>query len=365
MGYWNIGKSKKNKIAFLPIIPFFHCPIIPIFLFLCLTGMAQAADHLLYFEAQGIAGYSSEPKKAIFYSMNPDAEMQKPSLGFDYIKRFSGESGDVATFALQGRLALTVDAENGNRVKLEPQIYNAYLKTKILGPYVWIGHNRPAFGLSSYFDSHGLLLRTLAIQGFGYDRDWGAGMYKDFSWGDIFTSVTTGSGMPVYFKGNYMTTARVSYGVLSKDNINVGFSLGYGKTLDTMGYDLRDSEPRKMALAGLDLTFLRNHFEHRFDFLAGKWLGEKTYALFYRFGVNLDQEGRFKIEAQPAYWRLGEERNYQQSFCFSVLATSNLTVRLAYFYDRSEKDNRVVLQLYYYEPVSWLSKLTENLKGKT
>ena len=31
--------------------------------------------------------------------------MQKPSLGFDYMKRFSGESGDVATFALQGRLA--------------------------------------------------------------------------------------------------------------------------------------------------------------------------------------------------------------------------------------------------------------------
>ena len=80
--------------------------------------MGQAADHLLYFEAQGIAGYSSELNKAIFYSQNPDAEMQKPSLGFDYIKRFSGESGDVATFALQGRLALTVDAENGNNAKV-------------------------------------------------------------------------------------------------------------------------------------------------------------------------------------------------------------------------------------------------------
>ena len=53
---------------------------------LCLAHMGQAADHLLYFEAQGIAGYSSELNKAIFYSMNPDAEMQKPSLGFDYIQ---------------------------------------------------------------------------------------------------------------------------------------------------------------------------------------------------------------------------------------------------------------------------------------
>ena len=337
-------------------------------IFLCLLGLAnvaKAADHLLYFEAQGIIGYSSELNKAIFYSMNPDAEMQKPSLGFDYIKRFSGEMGDVATLAIQGRLALTVDAENGNRVKLEPQIYNAYLRVKTPGPYVWIGHNRPAFGLSSYFDSHGLLLRTLAIQGFGYDRDWGVGLYKDFSWGDIFTSVTTGSGMPVLFKGgNYMATARASYGVLSQENMNLGFSLGYGKTLDTMGYDLRDSEPRQMALAGVDFTFLRNNFEHRFDFLGGKWLGEKTYAVFYRFGVNLDQEGRFKIEAQPTWWKFGEETNYQLSLCFSALATSNLTIRLGYTYDHDANDNRIVLQLYYYQPVSWLSKLAEKFKNK-
>ncbi len=34
-----------------------------------------------------------------------------------------------------------------------------------------------------------------------------------------------------------MAAARVSYGVLSRDNITSGFSLGYGNTLDTMGYD--------------------------------------------------------------------------------------------------------------------------------
>ncbi len=356
--------KRTNFFSFCPFNnPLFQYSIFPLFLFLFLANVAKAADHLLYFEAQGIMGYSSELNKAIFYSMNPDAEMQKPSLGFDYIKRFSGEMGDVATLAIQGRLALTVDAENGNRVKLEPQIYNAYLKVKTPGPYLWIGHNRPALGLSSYFDSHGQILRTLAIEGLGYDRDWGVGAYKDFSWGDIFTSVTTGSGMPVLFKGgNYMATARASYGVLSQDNFNVGFSLGYGKTLDTMGYDLRDEEPRRMTLAGLDFTLLRNRFEHRFDFLAGKWLDEKTYALFYRLGVNLGQEGRFKIEAQPTYWKLGDEKNYLLSCCFSVLATSNLTVRLGYFYDYNQKDNRVVLQLYYYRPVSWLSKLGEWLK---
>ena len=162
--------------------------------FLCLTGLAAASDQLLYFEAQGIAGYSTELGKPIYYSMNPDAEMQKPSLGFDYLKRFSGESGDWGTFALQFRAALTVNGiDKADSVKWEPQVYNAYLKVKTPGPYVWVGHNRPAFGLGSYFDSHGLLLRTLPIQGFGYDRDWGGGLYKDFSWGDISASLTAGS----------------------------------------------------------------------------------------------------------------------------------------------------------------------------
>jgi hypothetical protein len=216
---------------------------------------------------------------------------------------------------------------------------------------VWIGHNRPAFGLSAYLDSHALLLRTLAIQGFGYDRDWGGGIYKDFSWGDVAASFTTGSGMPVYFRGNYMAAARASYGVLNQDNMNLGFSLGYGRTLETMGYELIDGDPREMLLAGADLTILRNNFEHRFDLLAGKWLDNETYALFYRFGVNLFQEGQLKIEAQPAYWKFGGDEDYQLSLCFSNQVTSNVTVRLGYTYDHASDDNRVLLQLYYYRPI--------------
>jgi len=331
-----------------------------LFSIFCLAGPVWATDHLLYFEAQAIAGYSSEVRRPIYYSQNPDAEMQKPSVGFDYLQRFSGESGDVATFALQGRLALTEDnppeadygdSENRSRYKLEPQIYNAYLKVKTPLSYLWVGHNRPAFGLSSYFDSHGLILRTLAIQGFGYDRDWGGGLYRDFSWGDVSASVTTGSGMPVYMKGNYMAAARISYGVQSQDNFNLGLSVGYGSTLDTMGYRLRDSEPLPMRLGAVDLTILRNNLEHRFDLYAGTWLDKDTYAMSYRFGVNVDQEGRLKIEAQPTYWKFGEEKDYELALCLSSQVTSNLTARLGYSYEHNRDDNRVILQLYYYRPL--------------
>jgi len=318
--------------------------------FLLLSVPAQASDYLLFIEGQGVLGYSSAQRETIPYSMNPEAEMQKPSIGFDYLKRFSGASGDFATFALQYRLALAEVGEDG--YKSEPQVYNAYVKVKTPVAYVWAGHNRPAFGLGSYFDSHGLLLRTLPIQGFGYDRDWGIGAYKDFSWGDAAATVTTGSGMPARITGeNSMTAARISYGVLSQDNWNLGFSLGTGKTLDTMGYTVRDSAPREMRLGGVDLAILRDNLEHRFDALQGTWLGEETYALFYRFSVNLFEENRGKIEAQPTYWKFGEERNYQLALCFSFLATSDLTVRTMYVYDDITDDNRFLLQLYYYAPI--------------
>jgi hypothetical protein len=319
---------------------------------LCLAVTAAGSDQLLFFEAQGIGGYSSDLRKPIYYSMNPDAEMQKPSVGFDYLKRFSGESGDWGTFALQARLALTVNGLDGaNWVKWEPQVYNAYFKVKTPGPYVWVGHNRPAFGIGSYFDSHGLLLRTLPIQGFGYDRDWGAGLYKDFAWGDIAATYTTGSGMPVLMNGNSMAAGRVSYGVLSQNNFNIGLSVGYGKTLDTMGYDVRDPNPQRMSLVGADFTILRNRFEHRFDVLAGTWLDQDTYALMYRLGYNVDPEGRLKLEFQPTYWKWGDERNWQAAFCVSSQVTSSLTIRMMYQYDHTSTDSSVVMQLYYYVPV--------------
>jgi hypothetical protein len=106
-----------------------------------------------------------------------------------------------------------------------------------------------------------------------------------------------------------------------------------------------------MRLAGVDLTILKDNFEHRFDVLAGRWLDQDAYAMFYRFGVNMDPEGRLKIEAQPTYWKLGDENDYQMSLCLSRQVTSNLTIRVGYTYDHSADDNIVVLQLYYYAPI--------------
>jgi len=315
----------------------------------CGPALVHAGDsHLLYFEAQGIAGYSSRDSKAIFYSMNPDAEMQKPSAGFDFLYRFSGEQGDWGSFALQGRLAVVADQNNFDKV--EPQIYNAWFKVKTSLTDVWIGHNRPALGLGSYFDSHALILRTLPIQGFGYDRDWGVGTYRDFSWGNLQLSATTGSGMPVYFNGNYLLAGRLGYGVLNEDNYAAGLSVGYGRTLDTMGYELRENEPQNLRLMGADFAFLRNRFEHRFDLFYGEWLGKETVAVMYRLGYVFGPEERLKIEVQPTYWQSGGD-NWLTSVCFSAQLTSDLTFRVMYEHNYEENDHRVIGQLYYYLPL--------------
>jgi hypothetical protein len=307
--------------------------------------LASAKSYLFYLEAQGVAGYSSEQEKAIFYSMSQEDVMQKPSIGFDYLQKFSGEAGDYGALAIQARLAFNAQGEGA----VQPQLYNAYFKYKAGFADLWGGHSRPALGISSYLDSHALLLPTLAMLGFaGYDRDWGAGAYRDFEWGNLAMSVTTASGFPVYLKGNYMAAARISKGVLAQDNYNAGVSATYGRILETVGYELIDPQPTEILLGGADFTYLWNRIENRFDLFAGKRLGHFAYALFWRLGVNFLEEDRLKIEVQPVYWQIGDDWNYQLYGGITFKVTSDLTTRAMYVYDRQMNDQRVILQLYWY-----------------
>jgi hypothetical protein len=282
--------------------------------------------------------------------------MQKPSVGFDYVQKFSGETGDVATLAIQGRMAYS-SARNDN---VEPQIYNAYLKVKTPLSDVWVGHNRPAVGLSSYFDDHGLLIQTLDMYGFGYDKDWGVGSYKDMPWGNIAFSLTTGTGMNIRANDNYLASGRVSLGTLSQENYNLGFTASYGQTLQTVGYKVIDGDPKEWAMAGMDFTYLWNRFENRFDFLGGRNRGEDAYALFWRFGVNLLEEERLKYEVQPIYTKIGPRKTFGLSTGPSFAITADLALRGMYQFQTVDEgsglearpdDHRFILQLYYYKRI--------------
>jgi opacity protein-like surface antigen len=305
---------------------------------------AWAQGSLFYLEAQAVGGYSSAEREAIFYSMSPLDPMQKPSVGFDWLQRLSSESRDFGVIGVQARLAYNHEPDR----EVELQLYNAWFKYKAGFADFWIGHDRPAQGLSSYFDSHALLLPTLAMMGWGYDRDWGVGFNGDYSWGTIDGSWTLGSGMPIYFKGNHLFSARISFGVLEEENRNLGFSLGWGDVLETMGYELMSDEPESFRMAGFDLTHLWARYESRFEFMAQERDDDLAYALFWRFTMNLLEENRLKLEAQPVVITAEDEWSISPAAGISYQVTSDLALRAMYQYDDQHEDNRIVFQVYYY-----------------
>ena len=309
--------------------------------------VALAQSSLFYLEAQGVAGYSSALEKAIYYSMAPGDPMQKPSVGFDYIQRLSGAARDYGNVALQLRLAYNQDSDRD----VELQVFNAYLRYKAGVANIWIGHDRPALGLSSYFDTHGLLLPTLAMMGYGFDRDWGMGLARDFDWGGLALSATTGSGMRIDFEGNYLAAARISKGVLEQENYTIGLSGAYGDILETMGYDLLSPEPVSFHMGAVDLAYVWARYENRIEFMAGERANESSYAVSWRFGLNLLAESRLKLEAEPMVTKLMGDSSFMLSAGVSYQVTADLAVRSMYQYIDETDDNRILAQVYYYRRI--------------
>lgn len=322
---------------------------LPALVLLAFLGAADAGawSHLLFLEVQGVAGYSTARKRTIFYSLSREDVMQKPGLGFDYVLRLSGRSRDIGTLAVQARLAY--DPEGGGKVQF--QLYNASFRYKAGFADIWAGHSRPALGLSSSLDSHALLLPTLAMTGYGFDRDWGAGLSRDFAWGNAAASLTAGSGMPLRLKGNYLAAARVSKGVLGRDNYSVGLSMAGGKILDIMGYQLMSDDPIDFRCVSTDLTYLWNNLEGRAEVLAGKKDGKNVLALFGRLGANLLEEGRLKLEVQPLVMKTGADWRTLLSGGVAFQATADLAFRAMVQRESAGKDTRIVFQVYYYKGI--------------
>jgi hypothetical protein len=307
----------------------------------------RAQSYLFYLELQGIGGYSTAAGKVIYYSQEPLEAMQKPGLGFDYVQRFSGGSGDFAVLAVQGRLAWNA----GEGQTIEPQLYNAYLKFKLRPFDLWIGHERPSFGLASVLDSHGLLLQPLDMRGFGFDRDWGVGLQRQGQKGDFGLSLTSGSGMDLRFRGNYFVSARLGLGVLNTDNFAAGFSVGYGKLLDAVGYSIQSNTLIDAALASVDLTWARDAIEQRLEMDGGERAGSGTFAALYRFSLGLLDENRLKLEIQPSAVLSPTESRFEMAAGATYILHPDWTVRAMAAYDSKLNDFRIVLQVYFYKGI--------------
>jgi hypothetical protein len=321
--------------------------LVPFLLFMVLAVGLHAQGTLLFFEAQAVGGYSTASSSYELFSLMPADVMQKPSVGFDLVQRFSGKSRDIGVLAVQARLAYAEEGEP----KVEPQLYNAYFRWKAGFADLWAGHNRPALGLSSVLDSHALLLPAPAMLGYGFDRDWGLGIGRDFRWGGAAASLTAGSGMPLYLKGNFLAAARVSKGVLARDNYTLGLSLAHGNILETMGYTLIEPEPFSWSAASLDATYLWRNVENRAEVLLGRRDGAGTLLLFWRAGLALLGESRLKLEVQPALMKNAGAWDYSLGSGLTYLLNADLAGRFMALYDHARRDARFVVQLYFYKRI--------------
>lgn len=318
-----------------------------LFLAALACGPLSAQSTLLYLELQAVGAYATASRSVELFSLMSDDVMQKPSLGFDLVKRFSGKTRDIGVLAVQARLAYD---QEGSR-KLEPQLYNAYFRLKTRAFDIWAGHSRPALGLSYVLDSHALLLPAPAMLGFGFDRDWGLGLTRDFASGGVAVSLTAGSGMPLHLRGNFLAAARIFKGVPARDNFSVGLSLAHGNVLEAMGYGPAMSDPLAWTVASLDATYLWRNFEHRAEVLVGRRGGALTALAFYRAGLALLEEGRLKIEVQPALWRREGAWDHALGAGLTYLFNADLAGRVMVFGDSRSGGARFAIQLYYYKGI--------------
>jgi len=318
-----------------------------LFSLLLLPRAAAAGERLLFLEAQGVAGYSSMEKAGVWHSMSSGEPMQKSSVGFDFVRKFSGERGDTGTLAVQGRLAWDPDAEN----RLEPQLYNAYYRFRTPYAYVWAGHNRAAAGLESYFDTHGALLQALPMYGYGFDRDWGFGASRDLAWGDLAFSLTSGTGMRPRASGNYLASARAAKGVLARDNYAAGFYASAGRVPQTAGYDVLSGGEAPYTAFGADYALLWDRWEFRADLRAGEKAGMHYLAGLGRAGLNLLDENRLKLETQAVYSGMEGLEGWALAAGVSYALTPYLTWRGSFEYEDVMNEKRAVTQLYYYLPI--------------
>jgi hypothetical protein len=328
---WSLFAGKRAAPAFLAAVFF--------------SSHLFAGSSLLFLEFQAVAAYSQSKNKMVYHSGHAADPMQKNSAGFDFIKKFSSDRGDFLTASLQLRAAYD-DHEN----KAQLQVYNAYLKAKVSFSDIWIGHNRTAFGLESYWDTHGDLMQPLPMYGFGYDRDWGIGLSKDMKNINVRFAFTSGTGMTLRFYDNWLFTSRISKGFLDYDNYSLGLSVMAGKTLDTMGYTIVSKETVKTALAGADFACNFDKFEHKAQIDAGEIMDEKAVGALYRISVNFLEENRLKLEGQYAYVLRGKSDNYYADAGISFKISAAITARLMYEWEREAGDGKLAAQFYYYFP---------------
>lgn len=328
-------------------------PVVFLFFLLLISSFnviplrSQTRSSLYFLELQAISAWNFNQKSLEFYSYLPHHPMQKNSLGLESLIRLYRQKSDLGYFSFQLRVAYDADHDRS----LQFQLYNAFFRMKNKLADLWLGHSKPALGLNYSLDNHALLLPDSTMLGHNFDRDWGAGAHRDFRWGDLALTLTTGSGQKIKLGRNYFLSARVSYGVPSRDNYSLGISAFTGRVLEEMEEPEMNEDQTFWSGAAFDATYLWLNSESRLELNLGRRAGQPWHLLFFRQGLNFLEEGRLKLEAQGGVLKHSERWTWLAGTGLTYRLSADLTVRSLFLYDRQTDNFRLVLQLYFYKNI--------------
>ena len=326
-----------NLTAYIRVLAVFMlCAITPV--------MLDGQSRILFGEAQMVGSWESVSNEIRPYSMHPHEAMQRPSVGFDLLQRFGSQDRDWGYLAIQARL--TWDDHRSSH--LEAQLYNAYLNFK--GPFfdTWVGHNKPALGLSSTLDNHAVLLMDNTMSGLVLDRDWGVGLNLDRQTPELKLSFTTGSGLSLYQDESWLLAGRMALGRFNQDNISLGASLATGNVFKTMGYNIMHNKvPHELLLGGVDFSKRIMEWELRSEALYGSFHNDLAYTSLARLTWYPLTEDRMGISLQGQFQEIKASavQNYSAGVDYRI--TPDLSIRTVYNLQQPTDSHVVALQLYY------------------
>lgn len=194
------------------------------------------------------------------WSQERDKLAGKQSVGFEVLKKLSGEGGDWATILFQLRF-VRYDNQfmymNDNKMPYahidgeddwELELHDAYFKYtgNFKGKLNFrIGHFDVPFGLEENVDTHSTLVQLMSMRNVGFKKDWGISMDGQFPRFDYDFAFTRGTGVEYRDRGeNYLLSGRI--GTPADENFSVGISGLYGEPIDTMGV----MRGKKMGMMG-------------------------------------------------------------------------------------------------------------------
>lgn len=313
---------------------------------LCLISpiLLNAQSRILFGEAQIVGSWESISNEVRPYSMHSHEAMQRPSVGFDLLQRFGSQGRDWGYLAVQGRLAW----DENRSSHLEAQLYNAYLNLKAPWFDTWIGHNKPALGLSSTLDNHAALLMDNTMSGLVLDRDWGIGVNLDRQSPELKLSFTTGSGMSLYQDESWLLAGRAALGRFNQDNYSLGASFATGNMFKTMGYNIMHNKvPHELLMGGVDFSSRVMDWELRSEGLYGSFHNDPAYTALGRLTWYPLPEDRAELSLQGQFQKIkaAAVQNYSAGLGYRI--TPDLTVRAVYNQQQPTESHSVALQFYY------------------